>query len=74
MNKDEKLRFIEEIMEVENGSLDGTELLSDIDEWDSMSVIGFTTEIRLKYDLIVNINQIREMKTVNDLCKLIPED
>ncbi len=73
MSKEEKLRFIEEIMDVEENSLNYDDELTSIDSWDSMSVLGFMTEMRLRFNEIIEVKQIRELITVSDLCALIPD-
>ena len=73
MDKEEKLMLLEEIMDLESNSLTGDELLSDLDSWDSMSVLGFMTEMRMRYDITITLSQIRELKDVNDILKLIPD-
>ena len=72
MNKEEKLKLLEEIMDTDSGFLTGEELLSDLDSWDSMSVLGFMTEMRLRFDLIIQIDQIRAAETIDDVINLIP--
>ena len=73
MTKDEKLRFVEGIMDIDEGSLEGDEELSGIGSWDSMSVLGFMTEMSIRFDQIIEIKRIKELATINDLCDLIPD-
>ena len=41
MTNEEKIAILEEIMEVEEGTLTTETLLSNIEEWDSVSFLSF---------------------------------
>lgn len=41
MNTQALLNLIEEIVELDPGTLNGTESLSDLEGWDSLSVVAF---------------------------------
>ena len=71
MNKKEFLNKIEEIIEVEENSLTGSELLEDLEDWDSLAVMGFIAMIDVNFALTIRAEKINECKTVNDLASLL---
>lgn len=45
--------------------------LSDIEEWDSLSVVSFAAMAQVDYGKTINISDIRAAKTVQDLYELV---
>ncbi len=72
MTKEEKMELLEEIMDVDEGSLSAEDVLDDIDEWDSLSILTLISEMKKKFDISLSTKQIKEFKTVNDICDIIP--
>ena len=72
MSKEEKLAFLEEIMDLDEGDLNEESVLANIEEWDSLSVLTFISEMKKKFDIAVSPQQIKEFVTVSDICRLIP--
>ena len=73
MTKQEKLEMLEEVMDLDEGTLGGSEILEDIEEWDSLSVLTLITEMKKRFDISLSDKQIREFKTVEDILKFIPD-
>lgn len=73
MPKEEKLKMLEEVMDLEEGELTEETLLEDIAEWDSLSVLTLISEMKKKFDISLSTKQIREFKTVADICAVIPD-
>jgi len=71
MDKSDFLNKIEEIIEVEENSLTGSELLEDLEDWDSLAVMGFIAMIDVNFSLTIKAEKINECKTVNDLASLL---
>jgi acyl carrier protein len=46
-------------------------LLVDIDEWDSLGVVGFIADANTKYGKKVTPQQVKEAKTPRDLFELL---
>jgi acyl carrier protein len=63
----EKLEALEEMMELEKGSLSPDTGLGDIDEWDSMSALSLVVLIKDEFDKNITGAQIRAFTTVKDI-------
>ena len=73
MTKEEKLAMLEEVMDLDEGTLTEDAVLEDIEEWDSLSVLTLISEMKKKFNISLSTQQIREFKTVADICAVIPE-
>lgn len=73
MKKNEFLLEIDELLELDEGTLKGEEVLSDFEEWDSLAVISFIALADEKFDFIINGNELIEAKKVADLLNLVAE-
>ncbi len=73
MTIEEKLAMLEEIMDVDEGSLKESDDLSDIEEWDSLSVLTLISEMKKKYGISLTSQDIKGFKTVGDICQVIPD-
>lgn len=71
MNQQEKLNALEEMMELNPGTLNPECVLSEIEEWDSLSLLSFLVLLDEKFGKSVNGNEIRNKKTVADLLVLM---
>ena len=66
-----KLHRIEEIMDLEEGSLTLEVHLSDLEEWDSLAAISFMALVGSDYHRTVNLSELKKAITVQDLIGLI---
>ena len=73
MTLQEKIEFLSEIMDVEEGALEPDTRLDDIEEWDSLSALSLTVEMKKKYGLELTSKILQDFKTVNDVCCFIPD-
>lgn len=73
MTKAEFLNKLEEIMEIEAGSLKGNEALADLDGWDSLKVVEFLALADEQFSLAVAPKAIAACKTIDDLRALLGE-
>ncbi|NRA73975.1 MAG: acyl carrier protein [Rickettsiales bacterium] len=71
MNKKEFLQLIDELLELDSGTLKGDEDLDSLSSWDSLAVLGFITLVDKKFDLVLNPDNIVKAKTINDLICMI---
>lgn len=62
-----KIQLIEELLEVEEGSLTENTLLGDLEEWDSIAELTLIATLDEKFNKIVSGKEIKEMKTVGDI-------
>jgi acyl carrier protein len=71
MEKKDILKEIEEIIEADENTLDGSEVLEELDGWDSLAVMGFIAMMDDNFQITIEIEKIVECKTVNDLVLLL---
>lgn len=67
MDIKEKLAKLEEIMEVDEGTLSPETVLSDVEEWDSLSALSYVVMMRDDFSKKITGDQIRSFKTVQDI-------
>lgn len=71
MDIKEKLELLEEVMDVDEGSLSVEMSLDDIEEWDSLSALALTVEVLKRFGLKLSTDMIKEFKTVQDICNIM---
>lgn len=67
MSLEEKLDLLEEIMEYED-SLGVDMVLSDLEEWDSLSTLALAAKVKELYGENLTNDEIQNFKTVKDIC------
>ncbi len=67
MSLEEKLELLEEIMDYED-SLGVDMVLSDLEEWDSLSTLALVAKVRELYGENLTNDEIQNFKTVKDIC------
>lgn len=73
MTGKEKIEFLEEIMDVDEGTLTEDTVLADVEEWDSLSTLSLIAEMKKRYDLKLTADIIKGFQTVADICQYIPD-
>jgi acyl carrier protein len=71
MEKKDFLKEIEEIIEADENTLDGSEVLEGLDGWDSLAVMGFIAMVDDNFQITIEVDKIAECETVNDLVDLL---
>lgn len=66
MTEKEKIEIMEEIMDVEPGSLHLDDQLKNFEEWDSLSVLSYISKVRDVFHKTINGTEIKQMETVAD--------
>ena len=64
---EEKLELLEEIMDYED-SLGVDMVLSDLEEWDSLSTLAPAAKVKELYGENLTNDEIQNFKTVKDIC------
>ena len=67
MELKEKIALIEEVLDVEEGSLSPETLLSDIDEWDSIAALSLIVMLDENFEKTVSGAEIKAMESVKDI-------
>lgn len=71
MTNEEKIALLEELMEVDEGTLTPETLLSNIEEWDSVSFLSFMAMMDEKFGKVVTGREIKTKETIADLMALM---
>ncbi len=66
MDKTEKIKLMEEIMELEEGTLNESSVLSEYDEWDSLSIISYIALMDTRFTKSVSMEEIKRFVTIKD--------
>jgi len=67
MELQKKLNLLEEMLELDEGSLDVSVELDTIESWDSMAAISLIALVDEHFDKRLTATQIKEFKTVQDI-------
>lgn len=73
MNKQEFLNNLEEILELDDNTLKGDEVLMDIEQWDSLAFLSVIAMADESFDMVIEGDQLEEIKSVADLIALVSE-
>ncbi len=72
MNKHNTILLaLDDLLELDPGTLTGSEELKDIETWDSLTVMGFIAMADEDFEVMVPPAQLSKCKTVADLITLI---
>ena len=66
MSKQEKIQLLEEIMDLDPGTLHVNDTLADYEEWDSLSALTFISEMDERFDKKITGEEIKAFITVED--------
>lgn len=67
MTNAEKIALLEEMMELDGGSLEETTVLADLEEWDSMAALSLIVLMGDEFNKKIDAKQIKEFDTVKDI-------
>ena len=67
MTEKEKITLLEEIMELNEGTLSVDDVLEDYVEWDSITALSLIAMMDEKFHKTVSGADIKNMKTVSDV-------
>ena len=67
MELKEKLALIEEVLDVEEGSLTPETMLADVEEWDSIAALSLIVMLDEKFEKTVSGVQIKALESVKDI-------
>ncbi len=71
VNMREKVSIIENCMDLEEGTLQPNDKLSDYEEWDSLTVLSIIAAVDEKYRKNLTGEDLRKAVTVEDVAKLM---
>lgn len=68
MTTEEKIAMLEDIMDLDEGTLTLDSVLDDLEEWDSLSKLSLIVEAKQQFGLILKAEILRNFKKVRDIC------
>ncbi len=71
MSTEEKIVIIEEIMDLDEGTLSESSVLADFDEWDSLSKLSLIATAKKQFNLVLKTETIKNFVTVADICNFL---
>ena len=71
MYSNEIIALIENCMDLEEFSLKMDDILSDYEEWDSLTALSIIASVDEKYNKHLTGEELKNVNTVSDLVKLI---
>jgi len=67
MTKQEKIRIIEEMMELGEGTLEECTVLKDLEEWNSLAKLSLIAILDEQFGRKISADEIKALKTVQDI-------
>ncbi len=71
MSDKERIELLEEIMDLDSGTLKAEDKLADYEEWDSLSILSFISEMDSKFGKKVSGDQVKALVTVADAISMM---
>ena len=71
MTSEQKIKLLEEILDLEEDSLNAETVLKDLEEWDSVAFLSFIAMMDDEFGKNIKGSVVREQKTVADLMALM---
>lgn len=71
MTVEEKIAMLEEVMELDEGTLKADDELEEYEEWDSIARLAFIAMLDSDFDKVVKGDVIKALKTVQDALDLM---
>lgn len=71
METSKKIEMLEEMLEVDAGTITSDMSLDDIGEWDSMAALSFIVLMDEEFGKEINGEDIKKLKTVQDLLNIM---
>lgn len=69
MSKEELIAELEEMLEIDEGTLMESTVLEDIEEWDSLAKLSLVALAKKELSVTLTASKIKEFVTVEDICK-----
>jgi acyl carrier protein len=66
------LALLEELLELEQGSIKVSDQLNQLEDWDSLAVISLLVEVDKHFGITLEPEKVVASQTINDLIKLLP--
>lgn len=67
MTNEKKIELLEDMMELDEGTLTESTVLDDLDEWDSMASLSLIVLMGDEFNKKIDAKTIKEFETVKDI-------
>jgi acyl carrier protein len=67
MTNKEKLNHLEELLDIENNTLNEDTKLEDLSEWDSMAIIAVIAMFDSYFEKVITAEEVKRFATVKDI-------
>lgn len=71
MSKEELINELEEMLETDEGALEESTILEDVEEWDSLAKLSLMAFAKKEFSVALTASQIKEFVTVADICNAL---
>lgn len=71
MEKEKKMELLEEMLEMDAGTLKEDMILEEMDEWDSLSMLSLIVLIDEEFGKTIDSTDIRKLVTVKDILDIM---
>lgn len=71
MTKREFLTELEDVLEVDAGSITGNEALADLEGWDSLAVMAYIAMVDEKLDVALSASKLVKSENIGDLIAML---
>lgn len=71
MSLEEKIANLEEIMDLDEGSLEVESVLGEYAEWDSLSKLSLIAFAKSKFGIVLSTEKLKSFVTVGDICNAL---
>lgn len=71
MSDKERIELLEEIMDLDSGTLKAEDILADYEEWDSLSILSYISEMDSRFGKKVSGDQVKALVTVADAISMM---
>ncbi|MGM9558841.1 acyl carrier protein [Anaerovibrio slackiae] len=71
MTTEEKIAMLEDVMDLDEGELTLDSVLSDFEEWDSLSKLSLIAEAKKEFGISIKAEDIKQFQTVKDICDFL---
>ena len=71
MTNEKKIELLEDMLDLESGTLKPDTALKDLEEWDSIALISFIALVDDEFDRVVKGTVIKQQKKVSDIIALM---
>ena len=74
MSVEEKIKMIEDCLDLDEGTLQPDSVLEELEEWDSMSKLALMAEIKDQYKIRLAPEELAEFRMVRDVLAFLDEN